>query len=241
LAPTPRAKDNLIKEGLDPKTIFVTGNTAVDALQWFAGTPWSFEKPALRRLFSLNSQMKNVKLILVTAHRRENFGRPFVEICQAIRQIARRHPRVHIIYPVHSNPNVRQTAAKILKGVPRITLLDPLGYRDFMELMKRSYLVLTDSGGIQEEAPALAKPVLILRKVTERPEAVEAGCARLMGELSAGKISKAAGELLENPQAYRRMARVANPFGDGKASERILALAKRFFGFEANFQEFRPV
>lgn len=228
-APTKGAKKNLMKEGIDPKTIHVTGNTAIDALESLKTRLLVFHNPALRQLAE-SRQGPALRWILLTAHRRENFGKPLKEIFRAAKRIVQEHPQVCIIFPVHLNPEVRREAGVILKGVPRVLLTPPLIYSDLIETMRRSYCILTDSGGIQEEAPALGKPVFVLRKVTERPEGIHAGTARLIGELTADRIFHAASRLLRDPGLYRRMARIIKPYGDGQAAPRILAAVKRFFG-----------
>ena len=166
------------------------------------------------------------RLILVTAHRRESFGEGFENICLALREIALRNPDVHIVYPVHLNPNVREPVYRIVGGLDRVHLLEPLEYEPFVHLMNRSYFILTDSGGIQEEAPSLGKPVLVMREVTERPEALEAGTARLVGSKKESIIREAQ-KLLDNPAEYQKMAHKKNPYGDGRASERIVEILAR--------------
>jgi UDP-N-acetylglucosamine 2-epimerase (non-hydrolysing) len=160
------------------------------------------------------------KVILVTAHRRESFGKPFMEMCYAFRDIVNLHKDVEIVYPVHLNPNVQKTVKKILRNVPRIHLIPPLEYKDFALLMKKSYLILTDSGGIQEEAPTFHKPVLVMREVTERPEAIEAGTAKIVGT-ERTKIVEETSRLLLSEKAYQKMSSIKNPYGDGKAAQRI--------------------
>ncbi|MGC8878590.1 MAG: non-hydrolyzing UDP-N-acetylglucosamine 2-epimerase [Anaerolineae bacterium] len=215
-APTERARQNLLREGIPEHAIVVTGNTVVDALLEVAAQPW--QPGADSPLAQLPA---NGRLILVTAHRRESFGAPLRDICRALRQLAARGD-VTIAYPVHLNPNVHDVVWQELGGVPGIALLPPLDYRSLVYLMRRSYLILTDSGGIQEEAPSLGVPVLVLRHVTERPEAVEAGVARLVGSETEAIVA-AATHLLDDPAAYARMRRVVNPYGDGYAAERIAA------------------
>jgi len=214
-AATEGAAKNLYREGVDPAVVTVTGNTGIDAILHV--------KQALDagRLVGLNEFRPDAskKLIVVTAHRRESFGNGFDQICAALVHLARRDD-VEIVYPVHPNPNVRQTVSRHLAGQPNITLLDPMDYVPFVDLMCRAYLLLTDSGGIQEEAPSLGKPVLVLREKTERPEAVSAGTARLIGT-GERRIVEEAERLLDDPHAYQRMARRHNPYGDGRASERI--------------------
>ena len=215
-APTEQARDNLLHEGVDSETIVVTGNPVIDALYEITGRPYDFNHPVFQAL------PDDRRLILVTAHRRENFGEPMGRIFEALREIAERYrDDVHIIYPLHPNPNVRDPAQETLSGIPNLTMTDPLGYLPMAQLMKRAYLVLTDSGGLQEEAPALGTPVLVLRQVTERPEAVRAGTARLVGT-DTKKIVSETSELLDDPEAYREMAQAVNPFGDGRAAERIV-------------------
>mgnify|MGYP000446679949 CR=1 FL=1 len=226
-APTKRAQERLIAEGIDPKTIFLTGNTVVDALHWILKKPPSEEA---RELFSelglpdptvVKPNDLPFKLLLVTAHRRESFGSPFESLCRGLRMIAERNPEVLLIYPVHLNPKVREPVKRILGGHPRIRLIDPLPYEPFVRLMSVSYFILTDSGGIQEEAAVLGKPVLVLREVTERPEILEAGIGKLVGT-DERKIVDEAERLLRDEGLYRYMAQKANLFGDGHAAERIV-------------------
>jgi len=225
-APTARAKENLLREGIPSETIFVTGNTVIDALQrvWARvkdrKLPEGFPVPA-----EILSQIerKEKKLLLITGHRRESFGPEFESICLGLKKIAQGYSDVVLIYPVHLNPNVRAPVQKILKDQERVFLIEPLDYEQFVWLMGRAYLILTDSGGIQEEAPALGVPVLVMRKVTERPEAIEAGTAKLVGT-DAENIFREAARLLENRDAYEQMARAVNPFGDGRAAERIVKI-----------------
>ncbi len=212
--PTAQSAANLLREGFDPATIEVTGNTVIDALHWVAAQPdpngQSFDwiDPAKR-------------MILVTGHRRENFDGGLERICHALATLAQRSD-IEIVYPVHLNPVVQNTAQAVLGSHPNIHLIAPQDYRPFVALMQRAYLIVTDSGGIQEEAPGLGKPVLVTRDTTERPEAIEAGTARLIGTSSAALVASVT-ELLDDPQAYAAMAQAKNPFGDGKAAPRILA------------------
>ena len=216
-APTARARDNLLREGVHADKIHVTGNPVIDALLMVADMPYDPGQG------SLADMPWDKRIILVTAHRRENFGQPLENICAALREIAHRHNGdVHIVYPVHLNPNVQEPVYRLLKGVPNISLLPPLDYLPLVHLMKRAYLVLTDSGGIQEEAPGLGKPVLVLREVTERPEAVEAGTVRVVGADREQIVAEAI-RLLEDDAAYEEMSRAVNPYGDGHAAERIVA------------------
>ncbi|HTX92730.1 MAG TPA: UDP-N-acetylglucosamine 2-epimerase (non-hydrolyzing) [Anaerolineales bacterium] len=216
-APTQWARHNLLREGIPDRAIAVTGNPVIDALQVVAEqTP-----PAeIKKLLSSLGIGESKRLILVTAHRRENFGVPLESICAALSGLASRGD-VEIVYPLHLNPNVQEPVRRLLGGVPHVTLLPPQDYLPMIHLIRRSTLVLTDSGGIQEEAPAFAIPVLVLRQVTERPEGVKAGVLKLVGTDSA-RIVNEANRLLENPRAYARMARAVNPFGDGHAAARIV-------------------
>lgn len=215
-APTGWARDNLLREGVSPEHIVVSGNPVIDAMQEIARRPYDFSSGPLAFL------PDDCRIILLTAHRRENFGLPLKNVFLAVRELAMAHPEdVHVVYPVHLNPNVYGPAHKHLDGVPNISLLDPLDYLAMVHLIGRSYLVLTDSGGLQEEAPAVGTPVLVLREVTERPEAVEAGTARLVGT-GRDEIIAETTRLLEDPAAYDRMAKAKNPFGDGHAAERIV-------------------
>ena len=216
-APTDKAKDNLSSEGVDEDSICVTGNTVIDALLDVAAFDFKFDTDLLNNIKG--------KIILITAHRRENFGKPLIDICNAILTLAKRYPDVTFIYPVHPNPNVRHTVYAILGNRPNILLIEPLEYVPFVHLMKRAHIMLTDSGGIQEEAPSLNKPVLILRKVTERPEVVEAGGAKLVGTNPDTIIAETI-RLLEDTKEYNRMANIVNPFGDGRAAQRVINFIK---------------
>ena len=219
-APTEWTKQNLLREGISEKAIAVTGNPVIDALQFAAQQPESKEVTKLIRELAIGNLESGRKLILVTAHRRENFGQPLEDICNALKELASRGD-VEIVYPVHLNPNVQGLVYRILKNVNHITLLPPLDYLPLVGLMKRSTLILTDSGGIQEEAPALGIPVLVLREVTERPEGVEAGTLKLVGTATQ-RIVEEARRLLEDESAYRAMEKAANPFGDGHAAQNIV-------------------
>ncbi len=215
-APTEQARDNLLHEGVNAESIVITGNPVIDALYEIVERPYDFNHPVFQAI------PEGRRLILVTAHRRENFGEPMERIFEALREIAESYREdVHLVYPVHPNPNVREPAHKALSGIPNLTLTEPLDYLPMVHLMKKAYLVLTDSGGLQEEAPALGTPVLVLRRVTERPEAVQAGTARLVGS-ETGKIVSETRKLLDDPEAHRAMAQAVNPFGDGHAAERIV-------------------
>ncbi|MFN4218134.1 MAG: non-hydrolyzing UDP-N-acetylglucosamine 2-epimerase [Candidatus Bipolaricaulia bacterium] len=227
-APTERAKQNLLREGVSSEKIFVTGNTVIDALQqtWARVRTLDFcEKfPVPTEVFA-QIERGEKKLLLVTGHRRESFGPEFESICLGLKKIAQHYPDVVLIYPVHLNPNVRAPVRKILSRTDRVFLMEPLDYEKFVWLMGRAFFILTDSGGIQEEAPALGKPVLVMRKVTERPEALEAGTARLVGT-DAENIFCEAARLLEDRTAYEQMARAVNPFGDGHAAARIVRILR---------------
>ncbi len=219
-APTTRAAENLRNEGIPRRSVFLTGNTVVDALLYMKPKIASRQLPV--------KLTPGSRLVLVTAHRRESFGEPLTRICQALLQLQQKFADIEIIYPVHPNPNVRKTVYSLLAKKPRIHLIRPLPYLDLLALMARAYLILTDSGGIQEEAPSFHKPVLVLRKVTERPEGIEAGVARLVGT-ETEKIVAAASRLLRDPRAYQKMTTAANPYGDGRASKRICRYLRRYF------------
>jgi UDP-N-acetylglucosamine 2-epimerase (non-hydrolysing) len=221
-APTAWARDNLLREGVPPATVHVTGNPVIDALQWVAGQPATAELTSFLASLDLNGGSPPGRIILVTAHRRESFGGPLEQVCLALRELAERYSgRVRIVYPVHLNPNVQEPARRLLAGQPGVTLTAPLDYLTLVHLLRRSALVLTDSGGLQEEAPGLGVPVLVLRDVTERPEGVQAGTVRLVGTDRARIVAEAAG-LLDDQAEYERMARAVNPYGDGHAAERIV-------------------
>jgi UDP-N-acetylglucosamine 2-epimerase (non-hydrolysing) len=220
-APTEWSQGNLLREGVDEKTILVTGNPVIDALNFVTKQEEPREITSLLKRLGLTSAGLGMKrLILVTAHRRENFGEPLENVCRAIKEIAMRSD-VEIVYPVHLNPNVQEPVNRILKDVRRITLLPPLDYLPLVHLMKHAKLILTDSGGLQEEAPSLGVPVLVLREVTERPEGIQAGALKLVGTETV-RIVHEAMRLLDNPSAYVEMAKAANPYGDGHAAERIV-------------------
>jgi len=217
-APTETAKANLLREGVNAAAIHVTGNPVIDALKIVAGMAYDVQTGPLAGI------PWNKRIILVTAHRRENFGQPLENICAALREIAMQYAdEVQIVYPVHLNPHVQGPVYRLLGNVPNITLLPPLDYLPMVQLMKRCTLVLTDSGGIQEEAPGLGKPVLVLRETTERPEAVAAGTVRLIGTDTVAIVDKTQ-QLLENAAEYEEMACAVNPFGDGRAAERIVLI-----------------
>jgi UDP-N-acetylglucosamine 2-epimerase (non-hydrolysing) len=214
-APTARQRRNLEMEGIDPRSVFVTGNTVIDAL---LRTSLTDRPPTMGKADW--SCLEGYRMILVEAHRRENLGRPMQEICGAIRQVVDEYDDVLVVFPVHRNPEVRTTVRSALSGLDRVVLLDPVDYRTMVHLIKSSYFIMTDSGGLQEEAPALGKPVLVLRRVTERPEGIEAGTLRLAGVEHAG-VLECARLLLDDTSEYARMATAVNPYGDGQASRRI--------------------
>ncbi len=216
-AATSWARDNLLREHVAPEKIAVTGNPVIDALHW------TLERLGSRRGAVLPGLERERRLVLVTAHRRESFGAPFRELCEALRELAERNPDVELVYPVHLNPEVQAPVRAVLAGSPRIHLLPPVDYWTLVDLLARSTLVLTDSGGIQEEAPSLGKPVLVLRETTERPEGIEAGTARLVGT-SRARIVAEAERLLRDPALYAAMSTAHNPYGDGRAGERIAAV-----------------
>lgn len=229
-APTKKARENLLREGIT-ENIYVTGNTAIDAIERAIGQ--LKENPA-------TVQGKGRKVILVTCHRRESFGEPIREICYALKDIVENFQDVEIIYPLHPNPNIRLPVNDILKSVERISIIDPPPYLEFINLMASSYLVLTDSGGLQEEAPSLNKPVLVMRKVTERTEGIEAGTATLVGT-NREKIVESVSRLLKNKALYNSMSGKKNPYGDGKASQRIHAYIRRYFNLPCEeIPEFNP-
>jgi UDP-N-acetylglucosamine 2-epimerase (non-hydrolysing) len=216
-APTGQARQNLLNEGVPYESIAVTGNTVIDALLQTAARDFDPRGTILERL-----AQDGRKVILLTAHRRENFGRPLLNICRAVRGLASRYARdVCFVYPVHLNPNVLEPVRSVLGEVPNVFLTGPLDYLPFVQLIQRAYLILTDSGGLQEEGPSLGKPVLVLRQTTERPEGVAAGTVELVGTETAN-IMKSVVQLLEDPEKYRRMATAVNPYGDGTAARRIV-------------------
>jgi len=225
LAPTELSRQNLLQEGVDQDNIHVTGNTVIDALLWVnqkLETDQALHQSLSERFPFLRD---DARLVLITGHRRENFGDGFERICAAIRSLARDFPDVDFLYPVHLNPNVREPVGRILHGVTNVHLIEPQDYLPFVYLMTRAHIILTDSGGIQEEAPSLGKPVLVMRDTTERPEAVAAGTVKLVGTDSQN-IIKAVTTLLTNQIEYRRMSFSHNPYGDGKACERIVNIIK---------------
>ncbi|MDO6578817.1 non-hydrolyzing UDP-N-acetylglucosamine 2-epimerase [Alteromonas stellipolaris] len=224
-APTETSQQNLLNEAVAQENIVVTGNTVIDALLDVSEKLKNDEvlDKSMAERFSFLE--KDKKLILVTGHRRESFGGGFERICQALASTAEKHPDCQIVYPVHLNPNVQEPVNRLLKGVENITLIEPQDYLPFVYLMNQAYVILTDSGGIQEEAPSLGKPVLVMRDTTERPEAVTAGTVKLVGT-SVDKITSSLNELLTDEEAYKEMSFAHNPYGDGKACERIIKVLR---------------
>ncbi|NKZ28141.1 non-hydrolyzing UDP-N-acetylglucosamine 2-epimerase [Vagococcus lutrae] len=220
-APTTTARDNLLSEGKDPSKVFITGNTVIDALKYTVKENYKHDV--------LNQVNPDNKLILLTMHRRENLGEPMVEVFQALKEIVEERKDVEVIYPMHMNPKVRQTANETLGNTERIHLIEPLDVIDFHNIAAKSYLILTDSGGIQEEAPSLGKPVLVLRDTTERPEGVKAGTLKLIGT-DYTEVKKHTLELLVNSPLYKSMSEAQNPYGDGNSSKRILDSIKYVYG-----------
>lgn len=236
-APTPLSRQKLLKENIDRKSIFVTGNTGIDALKICVKKmdQRGFAEPK-GGTFHLADQ----RIILVTAHRRENFGRPLEDFLRAVAKVADERPDVHFVYPVHLNPNVTGPAHAILSGRKNVHLLKPLDYMDLIYWMRRAHIVVTDSGGLQEEAPSLGKPVLVLRKVTERPEAVKAGTVQVVGTDTA-VVYRWINRLLDEKTAHRRMANAVNPYGDGLAAGRTVEAIRHYFGLRKDRpQEFAP-
>ncbi len=222
-APTKRNYDNLVREGIDAKNIVITGNTVVDALLEVAGLPYEFEDETLKKI-----DFEGKRVITVTCHRRENLGEYMRNIFGAIKEIADEFDDVEVVYPVHLNPKVREIASEILGDSSNVHLINPLSYQPFVNLMAKSYFIITDSGGMQEEAPSLGKPVLVVRKETERPEAVSAGTVKLAG-VEKETIASLARELLTSEAAYDAMAKASNPYGNGTACEQIIRALKEMF------------
>jgi UDP-N-acetylglucosamine 2-epimerase (non-hydrolysing) len=222
-APTTTARDRLLGEGVPAETVLLTGNTVIDALLSTVKPDYRFATPAL---VSLDPKSR---VLLVTTHRRESFGEPLRNTCAAIADLVERFPDVEVVLPVHPNPNVKDVVEKLLCDTPRVRLIPPVDYVEFVHLMARAHLILTDSGGVQEEAPSLGKPVLVLRETTERPEGVEAGTAVVVGT-DRGRIVETASRLLSSEDGYRRMANAVSPYGDGKAGERIVAALEQRYG-----------
>ena len=225
--PTENNRANLDREGIRGER-FLTGNTVIDAMKTTVRPDYVFQTPELNEL-----DFQNRRVVTLTCHRRENYGQPMHDIMEAVKELVARHPEIEIVYPVHLSPVVRECVFGILKDVPRVHLIDPIDVEEMHNLMARSYLVMTDSGGLQEEAPALGKPVLVLRRETERPEAVSAGTVLLAG-VEKEPILRMAEDLLTNPESYRRMAKAVNPYGDGHASERIAEAILWYFHLRPN-------
>ena len=234
-APTPTAKKALLREHINPANIVVTGNSVIDALRTSVKEHYSFGIHALNELTAHRK-----RIVLLTMHRRENWGEPMRDACKAVKDLALTYPDLSFIFPVHLNPIVREVVYETLGAMANVFLIEPLDYLDFVNLMARSFLIITDSGGVQEEGPALGKPILVLRDVTERPEAVEYGTVKLVG-LKKAAIVKVARSLIESASAYKKMATATNPYGDGHASERTVLAIKRYFGLTKKaVHEFRP-
>jgi len=227
-SPTIKNKENLLRENVSEDTIYITGNTVIDAMKTTVKDDFVFATDILNKI-----DYKGKRVIAMTAHRRENLGQPLENICNAVKRVVEKYEDVEVVYPVHLNPAVRETVFKILGNIDRVHLIEPINVDELHNLMARSYMVMTDSGGIQEEAPSLAKPVLVLRKETERPEAVEAGTVKIAG-VDEEVICSLACELLDDEDAYNKMAKAANPYGDGNASERIVDAILYHFGIKEN-------
>ena len=230
-SPTPLAKEHLLKENIDPESIFVTGNTVVDCLKTTIKKEFTFDEPCLNEI-----DFENRRVIAMTAHRRENWGEPLENICNAVLDVVNKYDDVEVVYAVHFNPVVRETVFGILGNNPRIHLIDPVDIENMHNLMCRSFLVLTDSGGLQEEVPSMGKPVLVLRNVTERPEGIEAGTLKLAGT-DRDTVFKLTCQLLDDKEEYAKMVAAKNPFGDGHASERIVEAIRYHFGFRKDRPE----
>lgn len=235
-SPTLLSKQNLLKENVDEQHILVTGNTVIDALYWVVdkiNTDQTLKTPLVNQLqkfgYDVSRLSGDKKLVLITGHRRENFGDGFIHICEAIKTLSQKYPDVDFVYPMHLNPNVRRPIHEVfgehLDNLDNMFFIEPLEYLSFVYLMEKSYIVLTDSGGIQEEAPGLGKPVLVMRDTTERPEALTAGTVKLVGT-DYDKIVNHVSELIDNPEAYNLMSKAVNPYGDGKACSRIVNFLK---------------
>jgi UDP-N-acetylglucosamine 2-epimerase (non-hydrolysing) len=227
-APTTTSANNLLKENKNPNDIVVTGNTVIDALFLALDKIEKNDELKSKIIESINSQYElkdDKKIILVTGHRRENFGEGFINICEALKTIALNNPDIDIVYPVHLNPNVQKPVKEILSDTKNVYLINPLQYEQFIYMMNKSYFIITDSGGVQEEAPSLGKPVLVMRDTTERPEAVEAGTVKLVGTNKESIINEAQ-KLLDDENEYNTMSKAHNPYGDGKACQRIIDFIK---------------
>jgi UDP-N-acetylglucosamine 2-epimerase (non-hydrolysing) len=234
LAPTPTARANLVAEGVKPDSVVVTGNTVIDALHWTVGRRVPYRE---QELAGLDADPRRV--LLVTAHRRESWGEPMATVGAALADLARSEPELLIVLPIHPNPQVRQALLPAVTGLDNVLVVEPLAYGEFARLLDRATIVLTDSGGVQEEAPSLGKPVLVMRDTTERPEAVAAGTARLVST-DHDQILAGVRRLLHDPAQYARMANAVNPYGDGQAAERSCQAIARFLGLDATVREFAP-
>ncbi len=234
LAPTPTARASLLAEGVKPGSVVVTGNTVIDALQWTVGRRVPYHD---QELATLDTDPR--KVLLVTAHRRESWGEPMAAIGAALADLARSQPDLMIVLPIHPNPRVREALLPAVAGLRNVLVVEPLAYGEFARLLDRATIVLTDSGGVQEEAPSLGKPVLVMRDTTERPEAVAAGTARLIGT-DRDQIVANVRSLLQDADAYQAMANAVNPYGDGRAAERSCQAMARFLGLDATVNEFAP-
>ncbi|NVO11112.1 MAG: UDP-N-acetylglucosamine 2-epimerase (non-hydrolyzing) [Bacteroidales bacterium] len=234
-APTETARQALLKENTDPKNIFVTGNTVVDALKYSVVDNFQFTIPELTKIVD-----QKKKIILVTMHRRENWGKPMEGACKAVKRLAEKHPDFAVVFPVHLNPIVREVVYPILKDLPNVHLIEPLDYLDFVNLMAKSYMILTDSGGVQEEGPHFGVPILVLRYVTERPDAIDFGTVKLVG-LDEETIYSTALQLIEDKAEYTKMSNAVNPYGDGLSSLRSIKIIMNYFGFtNETVEEFHP-
>jgi UDP-N-acetylglucosamine 2-epimerase (non-hydrolysing) len=234
-APTETSKRSLLKENVDPKSIFVTGNTVVDALQYSVQKDYKFVVPELNKIAGSNK-----KIVLITMHRRENWGEPMRGASKAIKRLALKYPDFTFVFPVHLNPIVREVVYPVLQGLPNVSMIEPLDYLDFVNIMAKSFMILTDSGGVQEEGPHFGIPILVLRYVTERPDAIDFGTVKLVG-LDEEKIYSTAVELIEDPIAYKKMATAVNPYGDGYSAVRTVKIIKNYFGFpHEDVDEFKP-
>ena len=226
-APTLTSQKNLTNEGIKTDNIYVTGNTVIDALFWvlekIENTNTLKKELSQKILTQFSAFESDNKFVLITGHRRENFGQGFLNMCNGIKTLAQTHPQVNFVYPVHLNPNVQKPVLELLSGIENIYLIDPLDYEPFVFLMSKAYLILTDSGGIQEEAPSLGKPVLVMRDTTERPEALDAGTVKLVGTNTENIIAEV-NRLLEDSSAYEKMSQAHNPYGNGKACEKIIKI-----------------
>jgi UDP-N-acetylglucosamine 2-epimerase (non-hydrolysing) len=234
-APTATSRRALLREHIDPRTVFITGNTVIDALRIAVRKEHVFSVPELNRVAGLHR-----RILLVTMHRRENWGEPMASAARALRRIVETHGDLHLVFPVHLNPRVRDVVNPVLGGLPNVSLIEPLDYLDFVNIMARSTLIITDSGGVQEEGPSLAKPILVLREVTERPEAVQFGTVKLAG-LDEERIYRHAHRLLSDRRAYEAMANAVNPYGDGHAARRTVQIIRHYFRFSRTLpKEFSP-